>query len=351
MALSLNYDMSARDVMHHPEIGRRFEWMKKAGVAHVWLFAYFYGRHESDMEDIYKARKRLLDEGFQTGVISVPVGHPGNSLNPDDDTIELQIKNTWKYRVDRNGKNEYFSACINDEMIKDNLSAAGEYAQMGFTRHFFDDDLRLGNWQGPVQGCFCDDCIRQFNEKYNLKCDRALLKRAADEEKGFEELTGKWVEFNCGKVTRFMKETCVPEMQSGIMVMHMGDERHGISIPDIKKAVPDCMFRVGEMFFNDETYSKQEYREILKLGVKNHLALIGENTAYSETTVFPAASMSLENFLHRIETEIHLGLRNIFLMSGTWFYSEPYWKLIEKERGRLEELALELDERSVKTNA
>lgn len=343
MALSFNYDMSARDVMRHKEIGRRFEWMKKAGVEHVWLFAYFYGRHESDPEEIYRARKRLLDEGFQTGVISVPVGHPGNSLNPDDDTLDLQIKNTWKYRVDRNGKCEYFSACINEEMIKDNRKAAEEYAQMGFTRHFFDDDLRLGNWQGPIQGCFCDECIEKFNRKYNVKCDRALLRRAADEEKGLEELTQKWVAFNCDKVTGFMKDTCAAGLQSGVMVMHMGDERHGISIPDIKKVVPDCLFRVGEMFFNDESYSDPRLREMLKEGVKNHLALIGGNTVYSETTVFPAASMSTENFLHRMNTEISLGLRNIFLMSGTWFYSEPYWKTIIENRSALEEKAARLD--------
>ena len=344
MALSLNYDMSARDVMHHPEIGKRFELMKKAGVEHVWLFAYFYGRHESNPEEIYKARKRLLEEGFQTGVISVPVGHPGNSLNPDDDTLELQIKNTWQYRVDRNGKNEYFSACINEEMIHDNLLAAREYAQMGFTRHFFDDDLRLGNWQGPIQGCFCDRCIEKFKSKYSVKCDRALLKRAADEEKGLEDLTKMWVQYNTEKITGFMRETRVSEMQSGVMVMHMGDERHGISIPDIKKAVPDCLFRVGEMFFNDETYSKSEYREMLKAGVKKHLSLIGENAAYSETTVFPAASMSIDNFIHRMNTEIELGLRNIFLMSGTWFYSEPYWNAIIENRSALEEKAVRLDE-------
>ena len=343
MALSFNYDMSAKDVMHHPEIGKRVELMKKAGVEHVWLFAYFYGRHESNPETLYQARKRLLEEGFQTGVISLPVGHPGNSLNPDDDTLELQIKNTWQYRVDRNGKNEYFSACINEEMIKDNLLAAKEYAQMGFTRHFFDDDLRLGNWQGPIQGCFCDRCIEKFNAKYHLQCDRAVLKRAADEEAGLEDLTIKWIEFNCEKLTAFMKETNIPEMQSGIMVMHNGDERHGISIPDIKKAVPDCLFRVGEMFFNDETYSKEKYRDMLKAGVKKHLALIGENSAYSETTVFPAAAMSTENFLHRMHTEIELGLRNIFLMSGTWFYTEPYWNTIIENRSALEEKAARLD--------
>lgn len=348
MALSFNYDISARDVMHHPEIGKRFSLMKKAGVEHVWLMGYFYGRHECDPEDIYRARKRLLDEGFLTGVISLPVGHPGNALNPDDDTLELEIKSTWQYRIGRNGEKEYFISCINEEMTRDNRKAAEEYAQMGFTRHFFDDDLRLGNWGKKIQGCFCDRCIEKFNRICNASFDRALLRRAADEEKGLEEITRKWVKFNCDKLTQFVKDTRVDQMQSGVMVMHMGDERHGISIPDIKKAVPDCMFRVGEMFFNDESYNDPANREMLKEGVKKHLALIGGNKAYSETTVFPAASMSLDNFLHRMKTEVSLGLRNIFLMSGTWFYSEPYWNLVAQNRPMLEEMALEMDERGGK---
>ena len=54
--------------------------------------------------------------------------------------------------------------------------------------------------------------------------------------------------------------------------------------------------------------------------------------------------MSIENFIHRMNTEVELGLRNIFLMSGTWFYSEPYWRAIWENREALEEKAFKLDE-------
>lgn len=337
MSVLFNYDISARDVLFHKDISKRLRMMKQAGVERVWLFGYFYGRHESSEEDIFRARLRLEEEGFQTGIISLPVGHPGNSLNPDDPELELRIKSDWTYRVGANGENEYFSACINDVMTRDNREAARSYAQMGFQRHFFDDDLRLGNWGDQIRGCFCKDCILRFNEITGAGADREMLRKACDA--GENELGRMWMDYNCKKLAGFMSATRMDGMQSGVMLMHNADERHGISIPMIKKAVPDCMFRVGEMFFDDESFSNPDNRQALIVSVKKHRSLIGDNETYSETTVFPAAAMSPDNFIRRMEIEISLGLRNIFLMSGTWFYTEPYWERLGKERTRLAEMA------------
>lgn len=341
MSLSFNYSVSARDVMRHPQIADRLKMMKKAGVEHLWLYGYFYGRHESAPEELEKARKRLLDEGFQTGVISLPVGHPGNSLNPDDPTLELAIHPEWQYRVGPDGKKEYFCACINEKMIRHNREAALMYARMGFDRHFFDDDLRLGNWGDQVRGCFCDDCICRFNEKTGLRLTREEIAKAcscAD-----NDICNAWIRFSCDKLTGFMRETAVPGMRSGIMIMHGGGPKHGISIPDIKNAVPDCLFRVGELHFDDRSYTAPGGRESLCASVREHLRLIGTNTAYSESTVFPAGALSPANLLDKIRLEISLGLRNIFLMSGTWFLSEPYWNTIAAAKCELSDYARSFD--------
>ena len=336
MAISINYSVSARDVMTNPEFPRRLQWMKRAGVEHLWLDGYFYGHHEADPEQIYRARQRIEEEGLQTGVISLPVGHPGNSLNPDDPTLDLAIHPEWHYRIDRHGQREYFISCINDVMTQHNLAAAKEYAQMGFARHFFDDDLRLGNWGPQVQGCFCDACIAAFNERAGLKFDRAQLARTIDRDETVREA---WIDYNCAKLTGFMRETDVPGMTSGIMVMHNGGREHGISIPDIRAAVPDCMFRVGELHFDDAGFNAPGGRESLAGSVRNHLALIGGNPAYSESTVFPAAAMTPESWIEKIRLEISLGLRNIFLMSGTWFFTESYWNALAEAKNELNELS------------
>ncbi len=306
--------------------------MKKAGVENLWLFGYFYGRHESDPEQMYRARLLLREEGVESGVTSVPVGHPGNSLNPDDPTLKLAIHPEWHYRVDRNGKKEYFCSCIDETMIRHNRAAAVEYAQMGFTRHFYDDDLRLGNWGNQVAGCFCDDCLRAFGSRMSRK----QLAHAIDHDEAIRE---RWIQYNCDKITRFMRETAIPGMQSGIMVMHDGGPNHGISIPDIRAAVPDCMFRVGEAHFGDQDFGTPEGKESLANSVRNHLRLIGSNPVYSESTVFPANAMSPENWIEKIKLEISLGLRNLFLMSGTWFFTDRYWRALEKALPQLKEMS------------
>lgn len=339
MAISINYDISARDVLYNPEFPDRLRWMKRAGVEHLWLFGYFYGRHESDPEMMYRARLLLEEEGFKTGVCSVPVGHPGNSLNPDDPTLELAIHPDWNYRVDRHGNKTYFCSCIDDKVISYNRAAAQEYAQMGFTRHFYDDDLRLGDCGMGIQGCFCDNCIAAFNQRMGQKFTRAQLAAACDNTPGMEEIRDAWIQYNCDKVTAFMRDTKIPEMTSGIMVMINGGREHGISIPDIRAAVPDCLFRVGEGHFEAESYGTAKGQADLADSVRNHLRLIDGNPAYSESTVFPPAAMSPDLWLHRLRQEIGLGLRNIFLMSGTWFYTEPYWNALAEALPELNELA------------
>lgn len=336
MPISINYSVSARDVLTHPEFPARLKQMKRAGVENLWIYGYFYGHHESDPEQIHRARILLEEEGFRTGVLSLPVGHPGNSLNPDDPTLDLAIHPEWHYRIDQNGQKEYFIACINDVMIRHNFAAAQEYAQMGFTRHFFDDDLRLGNWGDRVQGCFCDQCMDIFRQRTGLHMTRGQLATAIDHDPAVREA---WIQFNCDKLTGFMRDTVIPGMTGGIMVMHNGGRIHGISIPDIKAAVPDCMFRVGELHFDDASFNAPGGRESLANSVRNHMTLIGENPAYSESTVFPAAAMSPDNWIDKIRFEISLGLRNIFLMSGTWFFTEPYWTALERALPELNDSA------------
>lgn len=344
MKLDINYSVSARDVLNNPEMGARLDMMRRAGVKRLWLDGYFYGRHETEPEDIARARARILDAGFESGIISLPVGHPGNSLNPDDPTLELSIPHTWRYRIDKNGAPVYFCADIEEEMIRDNARAAGIYAQMGFDMSFFDDDLRMGNWGSETQGCFCDDCIARFNERFSLRQTRDSLRAYVEGAPDPDGILDMWRKFNCDKVTNLMVKTHVHGQRSGIMVMHSGDERHGISIPDIRRALPDCMFRVGEAHFCDADYAAPGGRASLAKSVSRHLELIGDGDAYSESTVFPARALSPENLLDKVRLEIALGLRHIFLMSGTWFLSEPYWNAVADNRTALEEFAAALDE-------
>ena len=339
MIKSINYSISANDVLNNPEFPARLRWMSEAGVDTLWLYGFHYGHYDSEAEQVYQAKRRLEEMGFGTGVISLPVGHPGNSLNPNDPDVQLAISKNWRYRVDCNGENVYYCGCIEDRMTADNVEAARMYAQMGFTRHFYDDDLRLSNLDDTVHGCFCDDCIAKFNALAGLKLSREQLRAACTGAAGMEDIHAAWEQFNCDKLTHFMEATCIPGMISGIMVMFTGGRRHGISIPDIRRVAPGCLFRVGEYHFTDAKYTAPGGKAALAQGVRDHLALIGDNPAYSESTVFPAEALSPENLIDKIRLELSLGLRNIFLMSGTWFMSEPYWRAVAAALPELRELA------------
>ena len=108
MLQSINYTVSAHDVLHQPDMARRFRMMRDAGLTDLWLTGYYFGRHESDPEMLYRAGKIVEGEGFRTGVLSLPVGHPGNSLNPDDPELNLAIAKTWRYRINSHGEKAYF---------------------------------------------------------------------------------------------------------------------------------------------------------------------------------------------------------------------------------------------------
>ncbi|MDF2685964.1 MAG: hypothetical protein K0S55_1145 [Clostridia bacterium] len=338
--MKLNYDISANTVLNDPEIENKLQWMKDAGVSAIWLLGYFYGHYEASLEEMAKAKNILEEKGFEVFVISLPVGHPGNSLDPTNPDLDLKIPDSWTYRVDRFGNPVYYCGCIDDILIEDNKKAMEEYKKLGFTKVFFDDDLRQGNCYDEIQGCFCDRCIEKFNKKYNFKVDRNALSeicitdlKQSDDNIYKANIQKAWIKFNCDKVTRFMKETKIDGIQSGIMVMYRGNEKHGISLPDILKAVPDCLVRVGEWHFDDINYDTTQGRHNLKNSIESHMAAVkNKSNIYSESTVFPANALSPENFTDKIKIELSCGIKNIFLMSGTWFLEKPYWDALKKAR-------------------
>lgn len=346
--LRFNYGFRAHEVLHHPEAPQRIRRLKECGVETIWLDGYFYGHYEADDETMLAAKRRLEDEGFDVNAISVPVGHPGNSLNPEDDTLELEIPKTWRYRMEPDCKPHFFCACIEDVMVEDNGRAAEKYAQMGFRKLFFDDDLRMGECGREIGGCFCPACMKEFNQRTGLalqpKALDAMLRKdevdCSDEEKG---VRAEWIRYNCEKVTRLLKRCDVPGLQIGTMLMYKGDRRHGLDVEMMKAAVPNCMFRVGELHFSDADYLAPGGREALSESVRGHMSRIGANDTYSESTVFPPRAMSPETLMDKLRLEVRLGLRNIFLMSGTWFLTEPYWKALAAERPNLEALAEKLN--------
>ncbi len=334
--LKFNYFADVKKTLYDESYGHSLALMKEAGVNTLWLMVYTSGRYTAEKDEIIKAKNKLESNGFEVNALTVPVGHPGNSLNPEE-ALDLSIPENWTYRVGPDGENVYFCGCVNDILIKENKAVVEFCRDAGFSKIFFDDDLRMSNLDDKVCGCFCDSCIKEFSSLHEKNYSREEIVKGYIEKK---ELYNDWVNYNCSKITRFMKETAVDGIQTGIMVMIEGERVYGIDIPAIKQAVPDCLFRVGEGHFSDNDFTSDENHKREINSIKNHLKTIGNtDICYSETTVFPPKALSPENLVEKAKLAVAQGIENIFLMSGTWVMTDEYWYEFIKNRENLQELS------------
>lgn len=334
MQMKLNYDYSAHKILHDPEWQHKADLMKRAGVQRMWLGGYFYGSWDSDPEEISKVKRMLEEEGFEVEAIDLPFGHGGNALDPSDPNIRLETGNGWRLRRDRYGRILPNTTCISEKSILDSVEAVKILKQIGFHEIFYDDDLRLAMWGPEIQGCFCPECLSSFRQIVPGFTPDMLEKDP--------EVRERWYDFQCDHVLEFLKAVTIPGIRSGIMVMHNGDQRHGLDLKKLHEEMPDLFFRVGEGHFNDISYCAPEGKESLSRSIHNHLSLIGDAEVYSESTVYPMGALSTDNWIDKIRLELSCGLRNIFLMSGSRFLTDDYWEALIQNKVSLEEEALKL---------
>jgi len=345
--MKLHYSLDAAVVLDAAQGYKTLSTLKAAGVHTIWLYGFFFGKLWSSIEDMVQAAELLREYGFEVGVIQLPVGHPGNGLNPDDDTLDLHIPAHWRYRIDREGQPVYYCAAIEENMIRDNAQSVSELKKAGFTRFFMDDDLRSGVWGEPFSGCFSEESIAEFNLNYHRSMNRELLVEALDNKRDVQ-LMKEWINYHCDKLTGFMEVMSMPDIEVGIMVMHLGDERQGVDVDAIKRRIPNCMFRVGEFHFSDDSFGTPEGKASELFSMLYHLDVMGRERAFSETTIFPARALNHANFIFKTKLALLVGIPNVLFMSGTWLITDDYWHSLASALPTLEALerGCSLSERS-----
>ena len=336
--MKLNYNIDPALLVDEVQGPRVIAMMKEAGVDTIWLWGYFYGTTWSSLETIAEAGKIARSHGFEAAIIQLPVGHPGNSLNPDDADVLLKIPDHWRYRQDSAGKPKYYIGDIEPVMVRENVESIVALRDAGFKRFMMDDDLRLGELGDEIQGCFCEICVSEFGRVSGRTLTREALVQAL-QDKTDTALMKEWVRYNCSKVTDMMKEMNVPGVELGIMVMHLGDERHGIDMREIQEAVPGVEFRVGELHFSDGEFGSPEGKASELLGIQYHLNLVGREHAVSETTVFPPRSLSENNLICKVKIAVSAGISDIYFMSGTWLIDESYWSAWGRQYPAIRQIA------------
>ena len=325
--------------MLDPEIAsRRIALMKAAGVKTVWMTLYMYGTWSATKQEILQAKTLLEKEGLEVQVAIVPVGHGTNSLLGDGGDPELPI--TWQNRVNAQGQRVGLAACVNSPaMIKETREVVDQALELGFTKLFYDDDLRVGPWGPDLQGCFCPRCMQAFYHKYPQYSGMSGVEILENATEG-DALWQAWSDVQCDQVLNFLEQTIPEGMTPGIMVMHNGDRRHGVDIARIKQRFPNALFRIGEGHFDDNSYTHPLGKQAISHSIHAHLRELGSaQNAYSESTVYPENALSPENLVDKLRLEIGCGLRNLFLMSGLFFLDDSYWIAIAKALPELQALA------------
>ena len=337
-ALHIQYDFIPSEILDPATSAQRIALMQAAGVETVWLDVYAYGNRLATKQEILDAKALLESHGFEVQAVTVPVGHGGAALLGD--AGDPGVPQHWQLRVNPDGSPMPFTACVrNQAMLRESREVAEELYAMGFTKLFFDDDLRVGHWGRELRGCCCDACLHAFYQKYPQYAHLSAPEIFATATEG-DDLWNAWCDVQCDAILEFMQKTVPAGMIPGIMVMHNGDSRHGADITRIKNAFPRVLFRVGEAHFGDHEFCREGAEREILCSIGTHLSLIGDAAcAYSESTVYPENALSPENLVQKLRLEIGAGLRNLFLMSGFFFLGEPYWQAIAKDLEELEALA------------
>ncbi len=346
-AITIHFALLAEQVVSPEEsscprrpLGRLLDWtgdfepklerLDRAGVGTYWLYG-FRGA-EGTMRDIglLKAAKAKLERlGKEAYVICEPLGHPAGEPPADSPRRQAPPGKGWRYRIAADGKPDWGCACLDETVQRDLVAATRAFRDAGFKKVFFDDDLRMAVGGNTAGGCFCDACIAAFNRRNATRFTRADLREIVLNPGKSPEVLEDWITFNCDKVTDFMKAVNLPGIQVGIMVMMFGDRRHGVDLPAILAAVPDCLVRVGEGSFCDVHFDPPEAKAALIASLEMHKAIVKDvSRLYTENTVCPWPNLRPENMAKKLLIEVEHGLRNIMLMPPPLLDAPEYWEAI-----------------------
>lgn len=157
-----------------------------------------HGYYElSEMRDICAIAQKRISEYKKIGIKStginvlITVGHL-------DEAWDIMPKPYMQCVVGADGRVSKSCLCPGTEEFKTYI--AEKYKIVAKIKPDFiwvDDDIRIGN-HGVQDACYCENCIKQFNELYGLNETFETLTAA---QNGKSELKQKWYEFRVGLYT------------------------------------------------------------------------------------------------------------------------------------------------------
>jgi hypothetical protein len=295
--------------------------LARAGVSCVWLAGFFYGHWPWPLETLTRARDALCRAGLEARVVNVPLGHPGDSLGSRDGSFPLTPPAHWRLASNRDGKT-YAGTSLHAPATAENAQALRKLRRAGFSHFFLDDDFRLARGPGEIGGCFCEEHRARFLRRAGLSAGRWPELLDDLRARRFTALLRQWVEFTCDELTgSFRAQQRAAGGGLGIMVMYLGAEKAGIRLADYRH-VP---LRVGELMFDDRSFSPLKGKTDELFSVLFHRRFAAPESAYSETTAYPADRLSAEHLAAKLVMSTVADVRHTSFMSGVTPFPKTHW--------------------------
>jgi hypothetical protein len=296
-----------------------------AGIDGIYLAAYFYGYWPYAPERIARWIQKLEQKGLEVNICNVPLGHPGDSLGASSGDFPLTPPPHWRMAVRPDGS-QYAGTSLHPPATEENAEALRRLEGLGVKQAFLDDDFRLTPAPGVIGGCFCDKHRRAFLSSHGYAQPQweELLADIADRRPS--PLLRAWVAFTCDELTACFKALrgAAPSIDLGVMVMIHGAEYAGIRLPDYKGAP----LRVGEGMFDDASFGPVRNKTGELFSCLFHRRFVEPQRAYSETTAFPAGSLSARNMAAKLAVSTIADVRNTTYMSGLTPFPLSHWEAL-----------------------
>ena len=210
--------------------------------------------------DILKTRiAEAKKMGFSCGInVLATVGHHEQNL-PDS------VKGDWFHMTSIDGCECGGSYCMSDKRYFEEYLKTLYRIQAETNPDFIwiDDDIRYMHYPAGY-GCFCDNCIKIFNNLYGYGFDRETLKTALNSADEIE-IRKKWLYFQGSKIENllsFIGKT-VREINPNIKIGLMSGERYfeGFDFKSWADALSEkgkynIMWRPGGGAYNDSDFSE-----------------------------------------------------------------------------------------------
>ncbi|MBC8179908.1 hypothetical protein H8E88_02180 [candidate division KSB1 bacterium] len=298
--------------------------MKNAGISDVWMGSFLQGKWYHTPKELRKSADFLLSKGFNPHVLTVPLGHPGNAIDPSDESWATKKQN-WKNACDYDGS-LFSGTSIHPPIVEENIEAHKLLANEGFDILFLDDDFRLAKYPGKIGGCFCDDCKNEFLNNYGYGNSDWEILIDSVAKRNPTKILRAWIEYTCDKEYDMFAalQNATPQMDIGIMVMYLGAEKAGIALDKYQ----DVPFRVGELMFGDKSFGKVKGKTDELFSSLFHRRFVKPEMAYSESTTYPQDALSAKNMAAKLSVSLLSDVRNTMFMSGIQPFPIDYWKTL-----------------------